>query len=40
MISNNMTADSVEDIVFAHPTLSEAIMESLEDLRDRSIHKI
>jgi dihydrolipoamide dehydrogenase len=40
MISSNMIADSVEDIVFAHPTLSEAIMESLEDLRDRSIHKI
>jgi dihydrolipoamide dehydrogenase len=40
MISNNMTAESVEDIVFAHPTLSEAIMESVEDLRNLSIHKI
>lgn len=40
MISNNMTAESIEDIVFAHPTLSEAIMESVEDLRDLSIHKI
>lgn len=40
MISKQMTADSMEDIVFAHPTLSEAIMESLEDLRELSIHKI
>jgi dihydrolipoamide dehydrogenase len=40
MISNNMTAESVLDTVFAHPTLSEAIMESVEDLRNLSIHKI
>ncbi len=40
MISTKMTAESIEDIVFAHPTLSEAIMESAEDLRDLSIHKI
>nr|MDK2851445.1 dihydrolipoamide dehydrogenase [Candidatus Cloacimonadota bacterium] len=40
MISKEMTAESIEEIVFAHPTLSEAIMESVEDLRDLSIHKI
>jgi dihydrolipoamide dehydrogenase len=40
MISNKNTAESVESVVFAHPTLSEAIMESLEDLRNLSIHKI
>ena len=40
MISAHMTAESIEDIVFAHPTLSEAIMESVEDLRELSIHKI
>ncbi len=40
MISKHMTAESIEDIVFAHPTLSEAIMESVEDLREISIHKI
>ncbi|MCK9556488.1 MAG: dihydrolipoyl dehydrogenase [Candidatus Cloacimonetes bacterium] len=40
MISGHMTAESIEDIVFAHPTLSEAIMESVEDLRELSIHKI
>lgn len=40
MIAKHMTAESIEDIVFAHPTLSEAIMESVEDLRELSIHKI
>lgn len=33
-------ADVVEKVVFAHPTLSEAIMESLEDIENLSIHKI
>ncbi|MCB5254548.1 MAG: dihydrolipoyl dehydrogenase [Candidatus Cloacimonadaceae bacterium] len=37
MISNNMTAASVEEIVFAHPTLSEAIMESVGELRDITV---
>lgn len=40
MIAKQMTPESIEDIVFAHPTLSEAIMESVEDLRELSIHKI
>lgn len=40
MIQNRITAESIEDIIFAHPTLSEAIMESVEDLRELSIHKI
>lgn len=40
LISQKATVDSIEDIVFAHPTLSEAIMESIEDLRNLSIHKI
>ena len=40
MITNqNKTAD-VESIIFAHPTLSEAIMEAIEDLQNLSIHKI
>jgi hypothetical protein len=30
----------VEDIVFAHPTLSESLKESIEDIRKMSIHKI
>ena len=40
LISSGATVESVESIVFAHPTLSEAIKESLEDLRGLSIHKI
>jgi len=40
LISQQARAESIEDIVFAHPTLSEAIMESIEDLRNLSIHKI
>ncbi|MDD2331975.1 MAG: dihydrolipoyl dehydrogenase [Candidatus Cloacimonetes bacterium] len=39
LIALGAKAEDVEHIVFAHPTLSEAIMESLEDLRDLSIHK-
>jgi len=30
----------IEHVVFAHPTLSEAVMESIEDLSGLSIHKI
>lgn len=40
LISQKCTAADVEAIVFAHPTLSEAIMESIEDLQNLSIHKI
>ncbi len=40
MISMGVTAEDVESVVFAHPTLSEAIMESVEDIRLLSIHKI
>ncbi|HQQ67958.1 MAG TPA: dihydrolipoyl dehydrogenase, partial [Candidatus Cloacimonadota bacterium] len=40
MIAKKMKAEDIHDIVFAHPTLSEAIMESVEDLLDLSIHKI
>ena len=40
LISLKAKAEDVESIVFAHPTLSEAIMESLEDVRGLSIHKI
>lgn len=40
LISSGATAQTVESIVFAHPTLSEAIKEALEDLRGLSIHKI
>lgn len=40
MISKNFSAQDIHDIVFAHPTLSEAIMESVEDLEQLAIHKI
>ncbi len=40
MISLGAKAEDVESIVFAHPTLSESIKESLEDIRNLSIHKI
>lgn len=40
MIAKRLKAEDIHDIVFAHPTLSEAIMESVEDLQNLSIHKI
>lgn len=40
LISMQAKAEDVENIVFAHPTLSESIMESIEDIRSLSIHKI
>ena len=39
-ISQGAKAKVVEDVVFAHPTLSESIKESIEDIRKMSIHKI
>ncbi len=40
LISLGANADTVQKIVFAHPTLAEAIKESLEDLNNLSINKI
>lgn len=40
LISLKCKIEQLESIVFAHPTLSEAIKEALEDLRGLSIHKI
>ncbi len=40
LINLNVRAKDVEKVVFAHPTLSEAIMEAIEDLMGLSIHKI
>jgi len=40
LINLKAKAEDVEKVVFAHPTLSEAIMESIEDLHGLSIHKI
>jgi dihydrolipoamide dehydrogenase len=40
LINLKAKAEDVEKIVFAHPTLSEAIMEAMEDLKGLSIHKM
>lgn len=40
LIAQGAGANAAEEVVFAHPTLSEAIKESIEDLRNLSIHKI
>lgn len=40
MIVNKNKAKDIDSFVFAHPTLSEAIMEAMEDLQSKSIHKI
>lgn len=40
LIAYGADAKAAESVVFAHPTLSEAIKESIEDLRALSIHKI
>ncbi len=40
MIINKNKAEDIDSFVFAHPTLSEAILEAMEDLQNKSIHKI
>lgn len=40
LIGSNASIDDVKKIVFAHPTLSEAVMESIEDLKNLAIHKM
>jgi dihydrolipoamide dehydrogenase len=40
LINLKAKASDVDKVVFAHPTLSEAIMEAVEDLMGLSIHKI
>jgi len=40
LINLKVTAEQVEKVVFAHPTLSEAVMEAIEDLNGLSIHKM
>ncbi|MFO7660870.1 MAG: FAD-dependent oxidoreductase, partial [Candidatus Cloacimonadaceae bacterium] len=40
LINLEVTAEQVEKVVFAHPTLSEAVMEAVEDLSGLSIHKM
>ena len=40
IIATGMTIEETEKIVWAHPTLSEAMAEAIEDLENFSIHKI
>ena len=38
-ITNKMTFDELNNSIHAHPTLSEAVMEAIEDAYGRAIHK-
>jgi len=40
LVGLDATIGDVKKVVFAHPTLSEAIMETVEDLEKLAIHKI
>ncbi|MFO7895556.1 MAG: dihydrolipoyl dehydrogenase [Candidatus Cloacimonadales bacterium] len=40
LIGLDATIEDVKKIVFAHPTLSEAVMEAAEDLENLAIHKL
>ncbi len=40
LINSKMSLEQMKDIVFAHPTLSEALGESIEDLESLAIHKM
>ena len=40
LIGKEAEIEDMEKIVFAHPTLSEAIMEAIEDLENKAIHKV
>ena len=40
LLGTDATIADVKKVIFAHPTLSEAIMESIEDLEKLAIHKM
>ncbi len=40
LIGTKASLEDVKQIVYAHPTLSESVMESIEDLEKLAIHKI
>jgi dihydrolipoamide dehydrogenase len=40
MLGMNAQVDDIKKIVFAHPTLSEAVMEAVEDVENLAIHKM
>jgi dihydrolipoamide dehydrogenase len=40
LLGLDATIDDVKKVIFAHPTLSESVMEAVEDLKKLAIHKI
>ncbi|MDY6915950.1 MAG: dihydrolipoyl dehydrogenase, partial [Candidatus Cloacimonadota bacterium] len=40
MIGLNASLEDIKKVVFAHPTLSEAVMEAMEDAENMAIHKM
>ena len=40
MVGLNASIDDVKNIVFAHPTLSETVMEAIEDVEKLAVHKL
>ena len=40
LVGLDATIEDVKKVIFAHPTLSEAVMEAVEDLEKLAIHKI
>ncbi|MEA1973240.1 MAG: dihydrolipoyl dehydrogenase, partial [Candidatus Cloacimonadota bacterium] len=40
LLGLDATIEDVKKVVFAHPTLSECVMEAIEDLENLSIHKL
>ncbi len=40
LVGLDATLDDVKKVVFAHPTLSEAVMEAVEDMEKLAIHKL
>ena len=40
MVGFDATIEDIKEVIFAHPTLSEAVMEAMEDLEKLAIHKI
>ncbi len=40
LLGLNVMIDDVKKVIFAHPTLSEVVMEAIEDLENLAIHKV
>jgi len=40
IINTGLTIDDLHHVIYAHPTISEILMEAIEDLEDLAIHKI